>query len=116
MQTVRVFQNSQFGSIRIIRGLINLLYQTSCGITMEVFKLNEVLRSFGYKGNSVRTLEKDGVVWWVLVDVCKVLGLSNSRVTASRLDSDEVSQTYVYVLGLDNLGHHKYNKGNPKGG
>ena len=57
--------------------------------------MNEVLRSFGYKGNSVRTLEKDGVVWWVLVDVCKVLGLSNSRVTASRLDSDEVSQTYV---------------------
>lgn len=57
--------------------------------------MNEVLRSFGYKGNPVRTMEKDGAIWWVLVDVCKVLGLSNSRVTASRLDSDEVSQTYI---------------------
>ena len=57
--------------------------------------MNEVLRSFGYKGNMVRTLEKDGVVWWVLVDVCKALGLTSSARTAERLDQDEVSQTQV---------------------
>ena len=62
---------------------------------MEVLNLNEVLRSFGYKGNMVRTLEKDGVVWWVLVDVCKALGLTSSARTAERLDQDEVSQTQV---------------------
>lgn len=57
--------------------------------------MNEALRSFGYKGKSIRTLEQDGVVWWVLIDVCKVLGLTSSARTAERLDEDEVSQTQV---------------------
>ncbi len=53
--------------------------------------MNEVLRSFGYKGKSVRTLEIGSVVWWVLKDVCSVLGLSSTKWTANRLDEDEVS-------------------------
>ena len=51
--------------------------------------------SLAYKGKQVRHMEIDGETWWVLVDVCKVLALSNSRIVASRLDKDEVSQTYV---------------------
>lgn len=51
------------------------------------------LISLDYKGNSVRHFEKDGEYWWVLTDVCKVLGLSNPSIVASRLDDDERSKS-----------------------
>ena len=44
---------------------------------------------FDYNGRDVRTVEQDGEVWWVLPDVCRILGLSNSKSTAQRLDEDE---------------------------
>lgn len=50
--------------------------------------MNEIL-ALSYNGNSVRTLEQDGQLWWVLADVCNVLELSNSRIVAERLDEDE---------------------------
>lgn len=37
----------------------------------------------------IRTVLIDGEVWFVLADVCRALGLSNSRVVAGRLDEDE---------------------------
>ncbi len=37
----------------------------------------------------VRTVERGGDPWVVLADVCRVLGISNSRDAASRLDDDE---------------------------
>lgn len=51
--------------------------------------VNEI-RVWNYENSEVRTIEKDGEPWFVLVDVCKVLELSNSRVVAERLDEDEV--------------------------
>ena len=38
---------------------------------------------------SVRTVDIDGQIWWVLIDVCGALGLSNTNVTAESLDEDE---------------------------
>lgn len=49
----------------------------------------ENLISLDYKGNPVRQLEKNGETWWMLSDVCKVLGLSNPSKVADRLDNDE---------------------------
>jgi prophage antirepressor-like protein len=37
----------------------------------------------------VRVINIDGQPWWVLRDVCEVLGISNSRMVADRLDADE---------------------------
>ena len=37
----------------------------------------------------VRVIIIDGQPWWVLQDVCKVLGLSNPTIVAGRLDEDE---------------------------
>lgn len=48
-----------------------------------------------YKGNVVRTVEQDGAIWWVLVDVCKVLGIVRGARTVERLDEDEVRQAYL---------------------
>jgi len=53
------------------------------------------LQTFNYNGKEVRTIEKNGEPWWVLKDVCDVLGISHVKDTASRLDNDEVGQTEV---------------------
>lgn len=53
--------------------------------------MNE-LQIFNYSGNEIRTIEKEDGVWWVLADVCKVLGISNPTMTAQRLDTDEVAK------------------------
>ncbi len=52
-----------------------------------------------YKGNVVRTVEQDGAIWWVLVDVCKVLGIANARNVSARLDGDEKGVHLVDTLG-----------------
>ena len=51
----------------------------------------------------VRTIQKDGEPWFVLKDVCQVLGISNHKMTAQRLDKDEVSQTDL----TDSLGRQQ---------
>ena len=37
----------------------------------------------------IRVVEKDGEPWFVAVDVCDILGLSNPSIAVSRLDNDE---------------------------
>lgn len=50
--------------------------------------MNE-LQIFNYHDNPIRTIERDGEVWWVLKDVCQVLGIERTDSAARRLDSDE---------------------------
>lgn len=47
------------------------------------------IQIFTYDSHSVRMLNKNGELWWVLADVCKVLGIANPTQTAARLDDDE---------------------------
>jgi len=61
------------------------------------------LQIFNYQSHDVRTVQKDGEPWFVLRDVCQILGMSNSRMVADRLDQDEVSQTYI----TDSLGRQQ---------
>ena len=44
------------------------------------------LQVFTYEGTPLRTIEKDGGIWWVLKDVCNVLKIKNSRDVSNRLD------------------------------
>lgn len=60
--------------------------------------MNE-LQIFTYNGNEVRTIQKDGEPWWVLKDVCEVLGLSDTAKTAERLDVDELSRVKLVSGG-----------------
>lgn len=53
------------------------------------------LKVFFYKGKDVRTIQRNGEPWWVLKDVCDVLGLTTPARVAERLDEDEVSQTHL---------------------
>jgi prophage antirepressor-like protein len=44
---------------------------------------------FVFEGAEVRVAMRDGAPWFVLADVCAVLGIANNRNTAARLDDDE---------------------------
>lgn len=57
------------------------------------------LHIFNYNGKEVRTIQKDGEPWWVLKDVCGILGISKHRDTASRLDEDERGSVRVDTPG-----------------
>ena len=53
------------------------------------------IQIFNYNSNEIRTIQKDGEPWFVLRDVCNVLGLGTPARVAERLDTDEVSQTHI---------------------
>ena len=55
---------------------------------------------FKYEENKlVRTMNIGGEPWFVLKDVCDVLGISNSRMVSDRLDDDEKGVSQIYTLG-----------------
>lgn len=47
------------------------------------------LQIFNYHDKPIRTIENDGEIWWVLKDVCEVLGIVKHTNVAARLDDDE---------------------------
>ena len=49
------------------------------------------LQIFKYNSAEVRTVIKGGEPWWVLKDVCDVLGLTNVGEESKRLDDDELT-------------------------
>ncbi len=60
--------------------------------------MNEIT-IFKYETKKVRTVMKDGEPWFVLRDVCHVLGISNSKMVAARLDEDEKGVSFTDSLG-----------------
>ena len=56
----------------------------------EMHNNNNALQLFKYENNTVRTVSKDdGSIWFVAIDVCKVLGLNNVSRALNSLDNDE---------------------------
>jgi len=58
------------------------------------------LQLFNYNEKQMRTVIINGTTWFVLKDVCDILGITHIKDTVNRLDSDEVGQTEV----IDSLG------------
>ena len=56
-------------------------------------------RIFEYIDKEVRVIQKKDESWFVLKDVCDVLGLSDVSMTASRLDDDELTQVKLVSGG-----------------
>lgn len=54
--------------------------------------MNE-LQIFNYNGSQVRTVEKNGQTFWVLKDVCSILGYTNPTMILERLEDDEVTKS-----------------------
>jgi prophage antirepressor-like protein len=61
-------------------------------------KTKEIERIFD--GNRVRVFMKNETPWFVLVDVCKVLGLTNPTEMARNIDDDDLSKSE----GTDSIG------------
>lgn len=57
------------------------------------------IQVFEYQNSKVRTVDIDGEAWFVLKDVCAVLGISNNRMAADRLDDDEKGVSLIDTLG-----------------
>ena len=53
--------------------------------------MNE-MQVFNYSNNEVRTVIKDGAIWFVAKDVCVALGISNTSDAVARLEPDEVTR------------------------
>lgn len=61
--------------------------------------MNNNLQVFNYNNSEVRTVIKDGDPWFVLKDVCKALGIKNSRMVSNALDADEKDVSLADTLG-----------------
>lgn len=48
---------------------------------------------------NIRAVQRDGEPWFVAVDICKALGISNNRDAISRLDADEKGVASTDTLG-----------------
>jgi len=60
------------------------------------------VKPFDFKGTPVRTVTYEtGLTWWVLSDVCKVLGLTTPARVAERLDVDEKGVSQIHTPGGD---------------
>jgi len=46
--------------------------------------------TLAFETYDIRTIVEKDCIWWALIDVCKILELTNSRMVASQLDEDEV--------------------------
>ena len=62
--------------------------------------MNDIQVFSNVEFGSVRCIEKDGEPWWVLKDVCEILGIQKTTTIISRLDEDEVGQTSL----IDSIG------------
>lgn len=60
---------------------------------------NQNAALFSFEHQRVRAVFVAGVVWFVAVDVCKVLGIANPRDAVSRLDDDEKGVGNTDTLG-----------------
>lgn len=50
---------------------------------------------FDFNGHAVRVITIDGEPWWVVLDVCKAMGIENASMAAARIKEHNLSSTEV---------------------
>lgn len=65
--------------------------------------MQSALEVFNYEGTRVRTVVKDGEVWFVAKDVCDVLEIQNVTQAVQQLDEDERSMFHIGRQGEANI-------------
>ena len=61
--------------------------------------MNSDLQVFDYHGSAVRTIDKDGEIWFMAKDLCDILELSDVSMTVRNLDDDEKLIQALFVSG-----------------
>lgn len=64
-------------------------------------QLTTVPTVFNFGDSAVRTLDRDGEIWFVAADVCAAIGHTNPSVVVRRLDDDEKGVSILRTLGAD---------------
>jgi prophage antirepressor-like protein len=59
----------------------------------------EQLQTLSFDEKQVRTIDRNGELWWLLKDVCDVLEVSDTSNVAKRLDDDERGTYQISTLG-----------------
>ena len=72
-------------------------------IDMEFLKMLNEIQVFEYKNNQIRTVEKDGEIWFVAKDVCEALEIQNTTQAIQVLDEDERAMFYIGRQGEANI-------------
>ena len=54
--------------------------------------MNNEIQIFNYNDREVRTVQQNGESWFVLKDVCAILGIENHKDLPKRLDADEMGR------------------------
>ena len=62
--------------------------------------MNDKLTLFNYQDKEVRTITINDEIWFILVDVCKILDISNIDYVRSTLDNDDLRSTRGPELGI----------------
>lgn len=65
----------------------------------SIAKAQPDFTSFKFGDIDIRVINKEGEPWFVAKDVCKAIGLTNSRVSLLALDDDEKGVSSTYTLG-----------------
>lgn len=65
--------------------------------------MNNEIMPFNYKGTSVRTIQVGADPFFVLPDICKVLGLTNPSKVANQIDPDALTTSEV----IDSMGRNQ---------
>ena len=55
----------------------------------------ENLVKFNYESSVIRTISENGEIWFVGIDVCRILGNSNTSNALKKLDDDEKQLNYL---------------------
>jgi prophage antirepressor-like protein len=61
----------------------------------------ENLQTLSFDEKQVRTIDRDGELWWVLKDVCYILELSDTNKVSERLDEDELTRIKLVSGGQE---------------
>lgn len=65
--------------------------------------MNQLQKLFNYENHQLRTVLKDEEPWFVAIDVCRILELTNPTAALSRLDEDERSKFNLGRQGEANI-------------
>lgn len=59
----------------------------------------EAMQIYDFEGAEIRTVEREGTIWWVANDVCELFGETNRNRAMQALDDDEKGYTQMYTPG-----------------
>ena len=65
--------------------------------------MNQLQKVFNYQDAQVRTVVKDGEIWFVAKDVCEILEIQNTTQAIQKLDNDERSMFNIGRQGESNI-------------